>query len=60
MNKSFVKGFICGVIATILMILFIKMMATAVAKTADYETRKSESYASEMEAERSKNEGLLR
>lgn len=60
MNKSFVKGFICGVIATILMMLFIKMMVYAVAKTAEYETRKNESYASEMEAERSKNEGLLR
>lgn len=50
MNKSFIKGFICGVIATILMFLFIKIMANAVIKTAEYETRKSESYASQVEA----------
>lgn len=60
MNKSFIKGFVCGVIATILMILFIKIAADAVVKTADYETRKSESYASEMEEARRENEGLPR
>lgn len=60
MNKSFIKGFICGVIATILMILFIKMLAEAADKEAAIVARRNESYASEMEAERHKNEGLPR
>ena len=60
MNKTFIKGFVCGVIAIILTFLFIKIMATAVTKTAEYETHKSESYASEMAEARRANEGLYR
>lgn len=60
MNKTFLKGFVCGVIAVLFIYIFIKSTADAVTKTAEYETRKSESYASEMEEARRENEGLLR
>lgn len=60
MNKSFLKGFVCGVIATVLMFLFIKIVADAVSKEAELATSRNESYSSEMEASRRANEGLLR
>ena len=60
MNKTFLKGFVCGVLAIMLMFLFIKLMAYAVSKEATHATSRSEDYASEMEAARRENEGLLR
>ena len=59
MNKTFIKGFVCGVLATILMFLFIKVLADAVSKEAELATSRSESYASEMEEARREN-GLSR
>lgn len=59
MDRTFIKGFICGILATILMFLFIKVLADAVSKEAELATSRSESYASEMEEARREN-GLPR